>query len=176
MEEPSPEQDCGADCNIPNNCNRIVPTWLMILDNAPTVVLFILGAAIIWKVSPSISLLFLAYCCLSIILFWQYICPWCRHFGTTSCPSGYARIASRLFKRKTGRNFKQVFRRNIIVVFPCWMAPLGTGIYLLWTDYSRSLLFLFLVFCLAGFVFVPVISKFVGCRSCKIKHQCQWIS
>ena len=176
MTDPLPRQNCGADCNIPNNCERVVPAWLITLDNAPTAVLFLLGTAILWKIGPLWALLFLAYCCLSIVLFWRRICPWCHHFGTTGCPCGYAKIASRLFKRRTGRDFKQVFRRNIVVVFPCWFIPLGVGIYLLWTDFGRGFLYLFLAFCLVGFVLIPAISKFVGCRSCEIKDQCPWMS
>jgi len=166
----------GADCSIPNGCNRTVPAWLIVLDNAPTAVMFILGTAIVWNVGPIPALFFLVYCCISIILFWKRICPWCRHFGTDGCPCGYSRIASRLFKRKTGRDFKAVFRRNIFVVFPCWFVPFGTGIYLLWADYGRINLVLFLAFCLVGFVAIPAISKFVGCRSCEVKEQCPWMS
>ena len=166
------EQDFGANCSIPNHCDRAVPAWLIILDNAPTAALFLLGTVLLWEASPLLSLLFFAYCCLSIILFWLFICPWCNHFGTKSCPCGYSRIAAGLFKRKTGRDFDRVFRRNIVVVFPCWFVPLGAGIYLLLTNYSLTLLFLFLAFCLVGFVLVPVISKFAGCRSCGIKDQC----
>ncbi|MBN2319887.1 MAG: hypothetical protein JXR49_12450 [Acidobacteria bacterium] len=176
MAEPLKLESQGADCNIPNACERVVPTWLIVLDNAPTAVLFLLGTAIIWNLHSILSLVFLAYCCLSIVLFWKLICPWCHHFGTTGCPCGYSRIAARLFKKKTGKEFRRVFRRNIVVVFPCWFLPLAAGIYLLWTDYSRALLFLLLAFCFVGFVLIPAISKFVGCRSCEIKDQCPWMS
>lgn len=166
----------GADCNIPNACDRIVPTWLIVLDNAPTAFLFLLGTAIMWNMHPIPALVFLAYCCLSIVLFWKLICPWCYHFGTTGCPCGYSRVAARLFRKKAGKEFKRVFKRNIVVVFPCWFLPLAAGIYLLWTDYGRTLLFLVLAFCLVGFILIPAISKFVGCRSCDIKDQCPWVS
>jgi hypothetical protein len=176
MAEPLKHDLLGADCNIPNACDRNVPAWLIALDNAPTAVLFLLGTAIVWNLHPILSLIFLGYCCLSIVLFWKLICPWCHHFGTAGCPCGYSRIAARLFKRKTGKEFRRVFRRNIVVVFPCWFFPLGVGIYRLWTAYSPVLLFLFLTFCLVGFVLIPAISKFVGCRSCDVKDQCPWMS
>ena len=166
----------GADCGIPDACERIVPIWVIVLDNAPTVVMFLLGSALIWNISPLFSILFLIYCSLSIILFWRLICPWCHHFGKAGCPCGYGRIASRFFQRRTGKEFRRVFRQNISVVFPCWIIPLGTGIYLLWTRPSLMLVSLFLAFCLVGFVMIPAISKLVGCKSCKFKDECPWMS
>ncbi len=166
----------GAGCGIPNACERMVPTWLIVLDNAPTIVMFLLGSALVWNLNSLFSMAYLVYCGLSIILFWRLICPWCHHFGTTGCPCGYGRIASRLFKRKTGREFKRIFKQNICIVFPCWFIPLGTGIYLLWTGFNSALLYLFLAFCLVGFVMIPAISRLVGCRSCNIKDECPWMS
>ena len=47
MAKPLEKHEHGADCGIPDACERIVPTRVVILDNAPTVVMFILGAALI---------------------------------------------------------------------------------------------------------------------------------
>jgi hypothetical protein len=166
----------AADCGIPAVCERIVPAWLVILDNAPTLVMFFLGSALIWKIHPVFSVLFLIYCGLSIVLFWRLICPWCHHYGSSACPCGYGKISSQFFKRKTGREFKRVFRKNIGILFPCWMVPLGTGLCLLWTKFTWPLFSLFLAFCIVGFVLIPAISKLVGCRSCEIKAECPWMS
>jgi hypothetical protein len=163
-------------CGIPITCERIVPAWLIAVDNAPTVMMFFLGSALIWKISPVFSILFFVYCVLSIILFWRLICPWCHHFNSPGCPCGYGKIASRFFQRRTGREFKRVFRRNICIVFPSWFVPLGIGIYLLRTQFSGATLFLFLSFCFVGFILIPAISKFVGCKSCEIKADCPWMS
>ncbi len=166
----------AADCGIPAVCERIVPVWLVILDNAPTILMFFLGSALIWQIHPVYSMLFLIYCGLSIVLFWRLICPWCHHFGSSACPCGYGKISSLFFKRKTGKEFRKVFRKNIGILFPCWIVPLGTGLYLLRTQFAWSLLSLFLSFCLVGFVLIPAISRFVGCRSCEIKAECPWMS
>jgi phosphatidylglycerophosphate synthase len=156
--------------------NRIVPGWVVVLDNAPTVLMFFLGSALIWKVRPLFSALFLLYCILSIFMFWYLICPWCRHFGTSGCPCGYGRISSRIFKRRSGKEFKKVFRQNIGILLPCWVLPLGTGIYLLWIRFSWALLSLFLSFCIVGFILISAISRFVGCRWCTIRDECPWMS
>lgn len=174
MAEKIREEEFRADCNIPNRCDRVVPARIIVLDNAPTAALFILGTAIVWQVGMLPALLFLGYCLLSIALFWNRICPWCHHFGNRGCPCGYGRIAQRLFERKAGKEFRSVFRRNVIVVFPCWLVPLGLGLYMLWMDYGRTTLPLLLSFCFVGFVLVPVVSRFAGCRSCGMRLQCPW--
>jgi hypothetical protein len=176
MPKPLEKHNHGADCGIPDACERIVPTWLIILDNAPTIVMFILGSAVVWQIGAFFSVLFLLYCSLSIVMFWYLICPWCHHFGTSGCPCGYGRISSRLFKRRTGKEFKRVFRRNISIVFPCWIVPLVTGTYLSWTRFSWAVFSLFLSFCLVGFILIPAISRFVGCKSCNIRNECPWMS
>jgi len=155
---------------------KTVPTWVVVLDNAPTAVMFLLGSALVWKVSPTFSVLFLVYCILSIFMFWYLICPWCHHFGTSGCPCGYGTISSRIFERRTGKEFKRVFRRNIGIVFPCWIIPFGTGIYLLWTGFSWGLFSLFLSFCIVGFALIPALSKFIGCRWCTTRDECPWMS
>jgi hypothetical protein len=169
-------QEQGADCGIPDTCERVIPKRLVVLDNIPTLVLFLLGAALIWRIGAIVSVLFLFYCFVSIVLFWYLICPWCHHFGTRACPCGYGTVSSRLFQGRTGREFSKVFRRNIGIVFPCWILPFVAGAYLMWTNYNSTLLVLFASFCLIGFIAIPVISRFVGCKSCAIKDQCPWMS
>ena len=147
----------------------------MVLDNAPTVLLFILGAALLSRLWWPLAVVFLAYCATSIVLFWALICPSCHHYGTRACPCGYGAIAQRLFERKAVGDFKRAFKRNIGFMFPCWFAPLIGGAYLLWADPSRPLLGLFLAFGIVGFIVIPAIARFVGCRGCDIKDQCPWM-
>jgi hypothetical protein len=175
MAAPIPEEKHGADCNVPNGCNRVVPGWIIFLDNAPTGAVFILGTAIVWQVGALPALLFFAYCLLSIVIFWHRICPWCQHFGNWGCPCGYGRIAHRLFVKKSGREFRTIFRRNIFVVLPCWLVPLGIGLHEIGTGHGRTNLYLLPAFCIIGFVLVPAVSRFAGCRSCTMRLQCPWI-
>jgi len=61
-------------------------------------------------------------------------------------------------------------------MYPCWFIPLGTGIYLLYARFSRDLLMIFVAFVIVGFVMIPAISRFVGCKGCDLKEQCPWMS
>jgi hypothetical protein len=162
-----------ADCGIPDRCAREVPAWLVALDNGPTILLFILGGAILWLLWWPFSVLFLAYCASSIVLFWAVICPYCHHFGTHACPCGYGSVAPKFFARKTGIDFGRKFRQNIAIMFPVWIAPLLGGFYVLYTGFSWPVLGLLVAFCIDGFAVIPAISYFVGCKGCEIQD-CPW--
>ena len=70
--------------------------------------------------------------------------------------------------------FAKVFRKNIAIMFPCWIVPTIAGIYLLWTHLTILVAGVFLAFCIVGFALIPTISRFVGCAGCEIKDQCPW--
>jgi hypothetical protein len=163
----------NANCGIPNVCARRVPGWLVALDNGPTILLFILGAVILWPVWWPFSILFAAYCAASIVLFWAVICPYCHHFGTKACPCGYGAVASRFFAPKKGVDFGRKFRQNIAIMFPVWIVPLLGGTYLLMIAFSWQTAGLLLAFCIDGFAVIPAISIFVGCKGCEVRD-CPW--
>ncbi|NJK97101.1 MAG: hypothetical protein HC905_21220 [Bacteroidales bacterium] len=163
-----------------NNClhctPRNIPVWLVLLDNVPTLFLFIIGSLIIFRVTPIGSVVFLLYSFFSVFYFWAKICPYCPHFDTLACPCGYGIISSKLFKRKTDKSFKKVFKRNIGIVFPNWFIPLAVIVYLILTDYSKGVLVLSVLFCVTGFILIPLISKLVGCKNCAIRNDCPWMN
>jgi hypothetical protein len=168
-----------AHCGIPNTCERIVPNWLVLLDNVPTVSMFIIGAVLVWLIWWPLSVLFLAYCASSIVLFWALICPHCHHYGSRACPCGYGVMAPRFFESRLGksdRSFREVFRKNIAIMFPCWIVPFVAGAYLMATAFTMLVLVLFVLFCVVGFALIPAISRFVGCKDCEIKDDCPWIT
>ncbi|MFC2151722.1 hypothetical protein ACFLSE_04270 [Bacteroidota bacterium] len=161
--------------NVETDCKKVIPLWLVLLDNIPTLTMYILGSVIISFVSANYSLVFITYSLVSIIWFWARICPYCHYHGTFGCPCGYGIISSKFFQRKEGFSFRKVFKRNIIVLFPSWFIPPAVGIYLLIKNYSLGLLILVICFAIVGFVLIPIISKKVGCKDCEIKDDCPWM-
>jgi hypothetical protein len=163
--------------NLATPCHsRKIPLWLVLLDNIPTIFLFILGFLIINQVSTFAAVIYAVYAFFSVVWFWARICPYCHHFGTYACPCGYGAISSKLFSRKDTSSFQKVFRRNIFIVFPNWFVPLGIAIYLLIADYTVKVLILTIVFSIVGFIIIPLISKLVGCKNCEIKEECPWMT
>jgi len=171
-----------SDLNLKNDSSntpchsRKIPLWLVLLDNIPTIFLFILGFLIINIISTVAAILFAIYTVVSVVWFWARICPYCHHFETYACPCGYGIISSKLFSRKDSSLFKKVFKRNILIVFPNWFIPFFVGIYLLITQYSVKVLVLMIIFSIIGFLIIPLISKFVGCKNCEIKEDCPWMT
>ena len=165
-----------ANCGIPNTCERAVPAWLILLDNIPTLALFLLGAVLLGILWRPLAIGILLYDLLAVVMFWGLICRHCHHFDTKACPCGYGMVAPKYFKKREGKNFREVFKKNIIIMFPCWFGPLGVGAYLLYARFSRELLIIFLMFVVVGFILIPAISRFVGCKGCDLKKECPWMA
>jgi hypothetical protein len=165
-------------CGIHESCERSIPPWIILLDNIPTLTLYILGAVLLLPFGKMWAILQFVYSLMSVVLFWKRICPYCHHFGTKSCPCGYGAISPLFFKPKstTSNDFRKIFKRNIIIVFPSWFVPFFAGGYLLLHEFTFSRLWLFLVFCVIGFILIPLISKLVGCKNCTIKDECPWMT
>ena len=151
------------------------PMWLILLDNVPTLTMFILGTIIISEISVIGAAGYLSYAFFSIVWFWAKICTYCYHYGSKSCPCGYGVVSSKLFKRRFDNSFIKVFKGNLGIVFPNWFVPFGVAMYLLVTQYTQHIFILTLAFSFIGFVVIPVISKYVGCKSCEIKDECPWM-
>lgn len=161
---------------IPVDCSRKVPNWLVLLDNIPTLGLFILGIIILYWIHWALAIGFGIYCAVSIIFFWGRICVYCHHYGTRACPCGYGVFSKKFFKFKGTDDFKSKFKKNILIMFPAWFIPLGVGIILLIIDRDILKIVIFAIFCIDGFILIPAISKFVGCRNCEIKDKCPWMT
>ena len=156
--------------------SRKIPLWLVLLDNIPTLLLFVFGFLIVYQVSLAGAIAFGTYAVFSVVWFWAKICPSCHHYDTLACPCGYGKISARIFKRKDIKSFKKVFRKNIGIQFPNWFVPLTIAIYLILTNYSKAILYITISFVFIGFVVIPAISKLVGCRNCEVKEDCPWMA
>jgi len=85
-----------GEAHLPGNqspCHsKAVPLWLVLLDNLPTLALFLLGAVIIGFISYIWAVIFLGYALASVVVFRARICPYCHHYATRACPCGFLLI------------------------------------------------------------------------------------
>lgn len=175
--EPEAGQMTEAKNDIVYPCHaKKVPLWLILLDNVPTLILFILGTLIIYQLSIPGAISFGFYALFSVVWFWAKICPYCHHYNTSACPCGYGAISSKFFRKKNDKSFKKVFRQNIVIVFPNWFVPISIAVYLLMTRFTKELLILTISFSIIGFAVIPLISKLVACKNCEIKKDCPWMT
>jgi hypothetical protein len=176
IERRMPEME-GIRDNLDCPCHAgKIPAWLVLLDNIPTIVLFILGFLIVYHLSLAVAIIYGYYSLFSVVWFWWKICPFCHHYGTNACPCGYGVISAKMFKKGIDKSFKRVFKRNILIVFPNWFVPFLIAIYLLISRFSNGLLILTISFSIIGFVVIPAISKLVGCKNCEIREDCPWMT
>ena len=155
--------------------SKSVPLYLKILENIPTLGIYILGTKILYRLSPIAGILYATYILISTYIFMKKICVYCHSFGTSSCPSGYGLIASKLSKKRSDLDFKTAFKKYIVVVFPTWFVPVFAGIYIFINNYSFGFILEMVFFCLMAFVIIPLFSKFVTCKSCRARNNCPWI-
>ena len=156
-------------------CKKEIPIWLIVLDNVPTVILFCLGIILMIQLNIISGVIYSIYILVSIAWFWARICPYCESFGTRNCPCGYGIISARIFKKRSGEDFKNIFKKNIFILFSLWVVPPFTGIYLLVSKFSMITFVYLFIFCLTGLFIIPFISKIAGCKNCSIKDDCPWM-
>ena len=144
--------------------------WPVVVETAALLVVYALGLVITWLVRPTLSLLYLAVILSSNLLFMARICPYCRHFEARSCHSGYHHVA-RFFPRREGRSFARQFQRNVAVMYPVWALPPLVGLYGLIGGLDWKLLAAVLLFCLCGFVVLPLASREI-CAGCANAEEC----
>jgi len=145
------------------------------VHNLPEYVMYLLGFIIVYLLGLIYLVGFLIYFIFSKLWFLKFICTNCPHYDGVKCPSGHAKVASRLFKKGDFSKFQIMFRRHIAVVFPMWFIPVIAGIYILLKDFSLLAVFLLLVFIIDGFIILPIISKKFGCNECELRDRCPWM-
>lgn len=143
-----------------------------VLHNIPTFSTYALGAIIILFLNWVFSVAFILYCIFSTLWFMRFICAHCPHYDNRKCPSGYAFISAKLFKKKDSKEFNEKFKRHLGVVFPSWIIPVVAGLYSLYYEFSLLLLLLLFAFIVIGFIILPVITKRYGCEDCNLKDSC----
>jgi hypothetical protein len=67
---------------------------------------------------------------------------------------------------KEGKSFAGQFKRNAAVLYPVWILPPVAGVYLSIVRFSWPVLALTILFCLHGFVILPIVSQQHNCKHC----------
>ena len=159
-----------------DTCQKKIPLPLVLLDNIPTVLMYILGSLLILRISFIGGFIFAVYTISTFFWFWYLICPWCPLFGTRICPCGYGKISSLLTIRRTEGVFRKHFGKFILYVFPAWFVPFGLGVFSLILRWSLPYLVLLCVFSIDGFLIIPLVSRIRGCKDCPVRSECPWMS
>jgi len=105
-----------------------------------------------------------------------FVCPYCAHFDSRSCPCGYGAIAARLVAKGDRECFPQKFKRHIPVIVPLWIIPPVVGVIALMRTFSWPLIVLVFLFAVNAYVILPLASKHGSCGGCPQHETCPWTS
>lgn len=131
-----------------------------------------LGASMWGFIAAGLYILYGLVGSLWIILF---LCPYCRRYGSRSCPSGYGLISARLRKRRDFGRFAEKFKKHIPVIVPLWFIPPIAGIIIEIIHFDWLLLVLLVVFAIDAFIILPMSSKKHSCKTCPQRNECPWM-
>jgi hypothetical protein len=140
--------------------------WDIFRENAMQFIMYIVGAVLVGWVWWPLSLVYLAYCILSNVLYMAWVCPYCAHYSLGTCKAGFHILSAGRFKAKEGMTFAKAFKNNIYMMFPGWFLPPIAAIYLLMTSFSWAVLTLLIVFCVVAFWLLPMLAR-SHCEDCE---------
>ncbi len=164
-----------------------------LINNLPYAAMIVLGTAVLFLGIPSalsrwvVAVVYLIYGIAGIFWIIVFLCPFCRYYGTRSCPCGYGQLAARLRRRESSKLktqnlklsmadcFDKKFKRHIPVIVPLWFIPVLVGVITLIGAFSISLLVLLIIFAVDAFVLLPLLSTKHSCKECPQRDTCPWM-
>ncbi len=152
-------------------------TWSasdIIISNIPSGLTYALGIIILFHLGVLFGLLYIVFVVIELILFMRFVCVYCPTYDSIHCPSGYGRVAAKMFKRGSASQFKSMFNRFIPFLSLVWVVPALVGVYLVLTAFSFYNLGLLVSFTIVGFVILPIFHRRFECRDCPNKENCPW--
>ncbi len=149
--------------------------------NLPYLLMIVLGALVLfcslggpgW--GPVAAAGYILYGLAGAVWIMVFVCPFCRFWGTDSCPCGYGQIAARMRGRQPGDRFHEKFKKHIPVIVPLWFLPLVAAVPVLVQGLTWALAVLSAAFVLDAFVILPRLSTQHGCRDCPQREGCPWM-
>lgn len=168
-----------------NPCHPLpAPTYTGVqafVHNLPYILMTVLGAALLFLSfrgsawAPVTAAVYLLYGLIGALWIMVFVCPFCRFWGTDSCPCGYGRIAARIRDRQPGDRFGENFKKHIPVIVPLWFLPLVPVVPALVKGFTWALVILAAAFVADAFVILPRFSTQHGCRECPQREGCPWM-
>ncbi len=152
-----------------------------LLHNVPYLLMIILGSAVLVRSleglawGPAAAVGYALYGLAGAVWIMIFVCPFCRFWGSNSCPCGYGQIAARIRARESGDRFNEKFKKHIPVIVPLWFLPLLAVVPALLRDFTWGLVGLAVAFALDAFVILPRFSTQHGCRECPQRESCPWM-
>ena len=150
-----------------NGCYENYPLWMVILSNALSISIYILGAFILYGLGIIFSVLYLVFCLVMEIRLMKKGCVNCYYYGKT-CAFGKGLLSSYFFKRGNPELFtqKNVSWYTVLPDFLVFLFPLAGGIIILINKFSWIILLLMIIILILGSGGNAFIRSFT-CKHCR---------
>jgi hypothetical protein len=146
----------------------------IVVSNIPSMLTYFLGTLIMFHLGMLIGILYIVFVVVELVLFMRFVCIYCPTYDSVHCPSGYGRVAAKLFKRGHVSEFKSMFNKYIPILSLVWVVPVIGAVLLLLGDFSFYYIGLLISFVIVGYVILPFFHRRFECRDCPNKENCPW--
>jgi hypothetical protein len=144
------------------------PLWIVFISNFLSVAIYAIGAFILYRLEPLLSIFYLMYIILLELRLLKSSCSNCYYYGKT-CAFGKGRLSRLLFKKGDPKKFSQreITWKDILPDFMVSLIPMATGVILLIKDFSWMILTLILALGILGFAGNALVRGMLACKYCK---------
>lgn len=151
-------------------CYENYPLWMVLLSNALSISIYIIGVYILYWLGIIFSVLYLLFCLIMEIRLMKEGCANCYYYGKT-CAFGKGRLASYFFKKGNPELFtqKDISWYAVLPDFLVFLIPLAGGILSLINKFSWIILLLIIIILILGLGGNAFIRS-LTCKYCKQKE------
>jgi hypothetical protein len=144
------------------------PAGMVFLAVVQSILIYALGAYILFQFSVWVMVLFLVYCLLIEFKVLKHSCVNCYYYGKF-CGLGRGKICSLFFKKGNPKNFckRQISWKDLIPDFLVSIIPLIAGIILLIMGFKWHILIILILLLILAFPGTGFIRGNFACKYCK---------
>ena len=144
------------------------PLWIVIASNLLSVLIWLIGAVILYQAGPVWAVLYLAFV---LVLEYRLIsghCVDCYYYGKT-CAFGKGRLSCIFFSKGEPERFSrmQLTWKDIVPDFLAFFLPVLAGVALLVLEFRLTVLILVIVLLCLGFFGNAFVRGRLACRYCR---------
>ncbi|MFA5126332.1 MAG: hypothetical protein WC462_05020 [archaeon] len=151
-------------------CFENYPFWMVLVSNIVTLLVYLIGAFIIFKVGLIWTVLYLLFVGVLEFRLISGHCVNCYYYGKT-CAFGKGRLCSFLFKKGNSKKFLnlKITWKDILPDFMVSIVPSIVGIVLLILNFDWLLLALIVLLLALTFIGNAFVRSSLACKYCKQK-------
>lgn len=150
-----------------SQCYESYPGWMVVLSNALTISIYIIGAFILYGLGIIFTALYLLFCLFMEIRLLKKGCVNCYYYGKT-CAFGKGRLSSYIFKKGDPELFSQkdVSWYTVLPDFLVSLIPIAGGILILVHEFNWLILILMVIIFILSFAGNALIRS-LTCKYCR---------